>query len=353
MKAVRSASARVVINGRIVRGWGDYASTADRPAEFPPHDGDWEGIPTTNESYGWNQFDDSHKPPAHFIQLLAKAAARGGNILMNVGPMGDGRMDPKDVAILKRLADWWIVNGESIRGTTRTPLPVQAWGESTRKGNTLYLHVFNWPANGELVVGGLKSNVKRARLLAERTIQQPPALKAGRENSLDVKISGLPAIPPGEGDFVIVLECDGAIQTDTGRLLQPGFANDTLRVFDADLHGSGLKFGPGKVRDAHVTGWTKADDYIAWPVRLNRDAMFEVLVTYDAEPDSAGNTFELMAGKQKLQGTVAAGLIRTNALGRISLTSGSGELRISPVALKQGELMQLRTVELKAVAKQP
>jgi alpha-L-fucosidase len=353
MKAVRAASARVVINGRIVRGWGDYASTADRPAEFPPHDGDWEGIPTTNESYGWNQFDDSHKSPAHFIQLLAKAAARGGNILMNVGPMGDGRMDPKDVAILKRLADWWIVNGESIRGTTRTPLPVQAWGESTRKGNTLYLHVFNWPANGELVVGGLKSNVKRARLLAERTIQQPPALKAGRENSLDVKISGLPAIPPGEGDFVIVLECDGAIQTDTGRLLQPGFANDTLRVFDADLHGSGLKFGPGKVRDAHVTGWTKADDYIAWPVRLNRDAMFEVLVTYDAEPDSAGNTFELMAGRQKLQGTVAAGLIRTNALGRISLTSGSGELRISPVALKQGELMQLRTVELKAVAKQP
>jgi alpha-L-fucosidase len=353
MKAVRAASARVVINGRIVRGWGDYASTADRPAEFPPHDGDWEGIPTTNESYGWNQFDDSHKSPAHFIQLLAKAAARGGNILMNVGPMGDGRMDPKDVVILKRLADWWIVNGESIRGTTRTPLPVQAWGESTRKGNTLYLHVFNWPANGELVGGGLKSNVKRARLLAERTIQQPPALKAGRENSLDVKISGLPAIPPGEGDFVIVLECDGAIQTDTGRLLQPGFANDTLRVFDADLHGSGLKFGPGKVRDAHVTGWTKADDYIAWPVRLNRDAMFEVLVTYDAEPDSAGNTFELMAGRQKLQGTVAAGLIRTNALGRISLTSGSGELRISPVALKQGELMQLRTVELKAVAKQP
>ena len=197
MKAVRAASARVVINGRLVRGWGDYASTADRPAEFPPHDGDWEGIPTTNESYGWNQFDDSHKPPAHFIQLLAKAAARGGNILMNVGPMGDGRMDPKDVAILQGIGDWWKVNGESIRGTTRTPLPVQAWGESTRKGNTLYLHVFNWPANGELVVGGLKSNVKRARLLAERTIQQPPALKAGRVNSLDVKISGLPADPAG------------------------------------------------------------------------------------------------------------------------------------------------------------
>ena len=162
----------------------------------------------------------------------------------------------------------------------------------------------------------------------------------------------LPPVPPGEGDFVIVLECDGGIQTDPGRLLQPVFASDTLRVFDADLHGTDLRFGPGKVRDAHVTGWTKADAYIAWPVRLNADATFEVSVTYDAEADSAGNTFVLMAGNQKLPGSVTAGLIRTNALGRISLASGSSEIRISPVALKQGELMQLRTIELKAVSKQ-
>src|SRR5262249_7581063 len=126
---------------------------------FPPHDGDWEAIPTTDESYGWNKFDNSHKPPSHFIQLLAKAAARGGNMLMNIGPMGDGRIDPKDVAILKGIGDWWKLNSDSIRGTTRTPLPVQTWGESTVKGNTLYLHVFNWPTNGPLIVGGLKSKV--------------------------------------------------------------------------------------------------------------------------------------------------------------------------------------------------
>jgi len=101
MKAVREASPRVVISGRLVGGWGDYDDTTDRPAEFPPHAGDWEAIPTTDESYGWNKFDTSHKPPSHFIQLLAKAAARGGNVLMNVGPMGDGRIDPKDVEILK------------------------------------------------------------------------------------------------------------------------------------------------------------------------------------------------------------------------------------------------------------
>ncbi|HEV2455025.1 MAG TPA: alpha-L-fucosidase, partial [Verrucomicrobiae bacterium] len=153
MKAVRQADPKVVISGRLVHDWGDYADTTDRPANFPPFEGDWEGIPTTDESYGWNQNDFSYKPPSHFIQLLAKAAARGGNLLLNIGPMGNGEFDPHDVAILQGIAAWWRVNGQSIRGTTRTPLPVQTWGETTRKGNTLYLHVFNWPASGHLVVG--------------------------------------------------------------------------------------------------------------------------------------------------------------------------------------------------------
>src|SRR6185295_2281502 len=108
---------------------------------------------------GYHKADRTHKPASHFITLIAKAAARGGNLMLNVGPRGDGTIDPADVAILKGIGKWMSTNGESIHGTTRTPLPVQAWGESTRKGNTLYLHVFDWPAGGELMVGGLKSNV--------------------------------------------------------------------------------------------------------------------------------------------------------------------------------------------------
>ena len=63
LAAVRAAKPDIVINGRVVQEipggpparFGDYRSTADRPAEFPPQAGDWEGIPTTNESYGWHQ----------------------------------------------------------------------------------------------------------------------------------------------------------------------------------------------------------------------------------------------------------------------------------------------------------
>ena len=116
LRAAREAKPTLVVNGRAVQVAPGRAAGALRrlrlhhrqagrvpaaPQGFP----DWEAIPTTNESYGWHQSDDSHKPPAHFIALLAKAAARGGNVLLNIGPMGTGAFDPKDAAILEGIGD--------------------------------------------------------------------------------------------------------------------------------------------------------------------------------------------------------------------------------------------------------
>lgn len=348
MKAVREASARVVISGRLVGGWGDYDDTTDRPAEFPPHDGDWEAIPTTDESYGWNKFDTSHKPPAHFIQLLAKASARGGNVLMNVGPMGDGRIDSKDVAILKGIGDWWRLNGVSIRGTTSTPLAPQTWGESTRKGNTLYLHVFDWPASGRLVVGGLKSGFNsQASLLEDST-----ALPVSRLNTLDITIT-VPSPAPDKTDSVIVLKCEGSVQADKTRLLQPSFPTETLRVFDGELHG-GLRFGPGKKTDDVVMNWTKQSQSISWPVRLNAPADYELIVNYDADSDSVGNTFSVIFGNTKpLIGTVKAGKQQTESLGKIHCQGGSFEIKVTAKEIKQGELFHLRKLELRPISSHP
>jgi alpha-L-fucosidase len=341
MKAVRGASGRVVINGRLVRGLGDYASTADRPAEFTPQEGDWEGIPTTNESYGWSRFDQSHKPAGHFIQLLAKAAARGGNLLMNVGPMGDGRIDPKDAEILQGIGAWWSVNGESIRGTTRAPLPVQAWGESTRKGNTVYLHVFQWPAERSLVLGGLKSRVKSARIVGLAS----PALTVERLNERDVRILGLPAKAPQAADTVIALDC-AEVEADPVRLLQPFVPVDTWRVFDGELHGKGLKFGAGKVRDAYVYEWKRPDQFVTWAARLNAPATYNVEIVYDAEPASAGGRFRVSLGSQVLTGTVQSGVQKTAKLGRVSLQAGPMEIKLAAVEIEGNEMMKPRHLVL-------
>ena len=346
MKAVRAADPNVVISGRLVGGWGDYDDTTDRPANFPPHDGTWEGIPTTDESYGWNPFDNLHKPPSHFIQLLAKASARGGNLLLNIGPMGTGDIDPKDSSILQGIGAWWKVNGESIRGTTATPLPVQTWGESTRKGGTLYLHVFHWPANGKLVIGGLKTPVLNAHLLADRTRRH---LILSDFDPHGVTIF-LPDTAPDPVDSVVVVECGiDKLEVDPARLLQPEYPLEVLRAFDGELSGA-LKYGPGKKTDDVVMNWKKAGQSITWPVRLNTAATYEVAANYNAAEESAGGTFTVSFGSQALTGTVQSGTNQTTALGRVTVPAGSLAIKVAAGQIKGGELFELRQLELKPVA---
>jgi hypothetical protein len=368
MRAVREADPNVVISGRLVPGWGDYRDTTDRPANFPPQAGDWEGIPTTDESYGWNPFDTQHKPPAHFIRLLAKCAARGGNLLLNIGPMGNGEIDPKDVKILQGIADWWKVNGESIRGTTRTPLPVQTWGETTvhvwskyEHGPfvpggtaTIYLHVFNWPTNGQLVVGGLTTtNLGIAYLLADDFAVHSTGILSPRQvsrlNPFDVRIS-VPTNAPDKADSVIILNCEtNEIQADTNRLLQPEFPSDTLRAFDGELHGK-LKYGPGKKSNDYVMNWTSTNEFVSWPVRLNEPATYDVSINYVAETNSNGGEFSVSFGSQTLNGTVKAGDPQIISLGHISLQSGTFEIKVAAKEIRGGELFCLRSLILKPVA---
>jgi alpha-L-fucosidase len=353
LQAARAAKPNLVVNSRICQSvpggpaanFGDYRSTADKPTEFPPHDGVWEAIPTTNESYGWHQGDASHKPPGHFIELLAKAAARGGNVLLNVGPMGNGKIDPKDVAILEGVGAWMKLNGEAIRGTERTPLPVQAWGESTRRGNTLYLHVLSWPRKGRILVGGLKSAVKRAYLLAEPG--RRGTLVARRAGQLDLLVQG-PARAPHPVNTVIALELEGEPVVDQRRLLSSEVPLDTLRAFDGGLQG-GLTFGAGKAQDAHILNWSRLTDSVRWPVRLREAASFEVAVLYDAPAASVGSTFQVKLGEKTLPGTVTAtkGPV---TLGRVTLPAGTFDITVTGTMIQGGELFRLRGLSLAPVS---
>jgi alpha-L-fucosidase len=344
LKATREAGPNVVISSRCVPALGDYMSTADRPAELPPHDGDWEAIPTTNESYGYHRADQSHKPVSHFIEIIAKTAARGGNLMLNVGPRGDGTLDPKDVAILTGIGKWMSVNGDSIHGSTRSPLQVQSWGESTRKGDTLYLHIFHWPSDGKLIVGGLKSKVKNAYLLGDSS--RAP-LKVARVNDLDVQID-VPQAPPDATDSVIALECEGEPSTDAARLLSAKQEN-VLRVFDAQLIGDTIKFGQGKRDNAYVESWTEPNDKILWTVRVTEPAIYNLSAVYDAEPDSAGGKYQISLGGRYCGGIVLAGKEQSQRVGEIQLEPGVHQLQVAPAQIAGSELMRLRHLTLTVV----
>jgi alpha-L-fucosidase len=99
------------------------------------------------------------------------------------------------------------VNGESIYGTTASPLKTQpVWGRVTKKGDKLYRHIFDWPKDGSLQIEGLKSPIKKAYSLADTN--KPLPIGAGIDGLVRwYKPSiTLPPKPLDPIDSVVVLQ---------------------------------------------------------------------------------------------------------------------------------------------------
>ena len=78
----------------------------------------------------------------------------------------DGSVPEESVRSMRAIGRWLQVNGESIYATRASLFAQLPWGRSTTRGRTIYLHVFDWPADGTLAVPGLATRATGARLLA-------------------------------------------------------------------------------------------------------------------------------------------------------------------------------------------
>jgi alpha-L-fucosidase len=139
------------------------AGTVPKTEDFRP----WETCQVIDQR-NWFYHADEHifKSPKDLIQLLADTAGKGGNLLLDVGPGPDGTIRPEFAERLLAMGAWLKVNGDSIYGTTYGPLQNLPFGRSTRKDKTIYLHVFNWPADGKLAVDAFPGRVTSVKLLA-------------------------------------------------------------------------------------------------------------------------------------------------------------------------------------------
>jgi len=344
LEAVRAAGPEVVINGRLLANYGDYKNTADRPAYCPDTPGHWEGIPTTNESYGYSKFDHTHKPVAHFIQLLAISVSKGGNMLMNIGPKGDGTIDAPDQAILHGIGTWMEKNSASIYGCDRTPLPVQNWGTSTRRGNKLYLHVFHWPSDGKLLITGLQREPATTRLLSSSA----PVGPIRRISPMDFELA-VPTVAPDAVDTVIELDFPGEIATNRSRLLAARDEPTTLHVFDGQLAGKGVHYGDAKRNNDVINEWTDTDATVSWPVRVATAGHFKVNVNYSTSTPENSGAYVIDVGGQKLSGrvtpTAKVSEFRTDAVGELTLPAGEYTLVVRAAEISGGNLMRLRQLE--------
>ena len=120
--------------GENTTGWADDQTVSTLPLEM---------CQTMNGMWGYKVADQNYKSVNDLVQLLVKAASKGSNLLMNVGPQPDGKLPEAAVERLAGMGKWMGIYGDSVYGTDATGLPEQEWGVTTRKGNVLYLHVFD------------------------------------------------------------------------------------------------------------------------------------------------------------------------------------------------------------------
>lgn len=371
LRYVKLLDPNIIVNSRIAMyplEGTDYTDTQDRPYEFFPVKDLWEAIPTTNESYGYSKYDNSHKPSSFFIRLIVKASARGGNVLLNMGPKGDGTIDSKDLSIFKGIGNWFKVNGESIYGTERTPLTVQSWGETTVKGNRVYLHVFNWPKDGKIVLGGLGNNINNAYLLSDISKKK---LLFSRINNTDYLIEGGAKAFDIVNTVVVVETTDGAIKASNNRrLLQSGVENE-LRVFDCSEKSETIEFGDGMQTHIYAKNITKTNQFIRFNARLNSPANFKVVIEYQnsgklssqdfiieaptqnnehkQEAEVNGNQVEVQVGNQKLNATLKQTNDSTYAktsLGSVHLAKGNVDVFIRPLKIVTAEFARPKSIYL-------
>lgn len=203
-----------IVNNRLP-GQGDY-ETPEQFLPITPPEHRWELCLTMNDSWGWRPQDTNYKSPRELARWLADAASRGGNMLLNVSPMGDGALPEVQASTLRELGRWIATHGESVIGARPAPPTVDFYGPVTTRDNRLYLHLVAQPIENVVVRGIPVRRLRRISLLGtEETLPYRLPLAAyddhlpGSDIRADL-IIGAPT-PSGALIDVIAIEFDGTL----------------------------------------------------------------------------------------------------------------------------------------------
>ena len=209
-KLVRTLQPSIIINNRLDMGsmndyWAqkvlpgtDYYTPEQFVGEFN-NKAPWETCMTLGTQWAWKP-NDNIKSLKECIDILVKCAGDDGNLLLNVGPMPDGRIEPRQVERLLEIGKWLEKNGQSIYSTRGGPFKPGRWGASTYKGNTIYVHILDWQGKETLTLPDIGKKILKSSLLNGSSVTVEKT-----EEGINITV---PAQNRDSLDMIVVLEID-------------------------------------------------------------------------------------------------------------------------------------------------
>jgi len=325
----------IINNNRLGKGFAGDTKTPEQhipPRGYPGER--FEVCMTMNDTWGFSKHDRNWKSVRQLLRNLSDIASKGGNFLLNVGPTAVGEIPPESVERLQAIGHWMDLNGEAIYATQAGPFPRRLpWGRVTQKrgasgATTLYLHVWEWPEDGKILLPTVKETPSGGRLLAGG---KPVAWKP-TDDGLVVE---LPGAAPDPDVSVVRLDFPGAITVTQEPFIAPDAAGRiTFGPLDADAHGhwDGNIQVRGTGKDAYLTDWTNPKWWLEYQIKTPKAQKWKVSAEV-AAPEPAKLTLEVK--KTSTPAEIAAtgpGLTwKKVALGTIELPAGETGFEIKGV----------------------
>ena len=157
----RALQPDIIINNR-TGAKGDFDTPEQRVGGFD-RQRPWVTCMTICRQWAWKP-NDNMKSLKQCIQTLLHTVGGNGNLLFNVGPMPDGRIEPRQTQRLKEMGEWLEKYGDTVYGTRGGPFKPGKWGASTCKDDKIYLFIMNWPSEGPLQIPTLSMKVTKAKV---------------------------------------------------------------------------------------------------------------------------------------------------------------------------------------------
>jgi len=253
-KMIRQLQPHVIINNRAGLP-ADHDTPEQRIGKFQ-NDRPWETCMTICRQWAWKP-NDQMKSLKQCIDTLVRVAGGDGNLLFNVGPMPDGRIEPRQVERLREMGDWLDKYGKSIYATRGGPFKPGPWGASTYKGSTIYVHVLNRPGE-KLSLPPIPKKIIASSILTGGT-----ATVKQTEESIEIFV---PEAYRQELDTIVKLELEGP----AGEIAPVSLPSASL-AFEKKSRASNVfqknhHYGPDMaVDDDETTRWaTDSGTHQAW-----------------------------------------------------------------------------------------